>query len=101
MKAAKDNHQDVFFVLVVKQRLPQPLTDEGGRSRTLEIHGGELGEGVLIQVNVVVFLRIELHWKVINVDFFQPPPSYVLQTNSDMSQWFAKCMVCKMIDQTR
>lgn len=86
MKAAKDNHQDIFFVLVVKQRLPQPLTGVGWRSRTLEVHRGELGEGVLIQVDVVVFLLVELHWKVVNVDLLQPPPSHVLQTDADIWQ---------------
>lgn len=61
MKATKDNHRYIFFVFVVKQRLPQPLTDVGRRSRTLEVCGSELGEGILIQVKVVIFLRIEFH----------------------------------------
>lgn len=86
MKVARDNHQDVLFVFVVKQRLPQPVADVGGRSRTLEIHGCELGEGVLIQVKVVVFLCTELHWKVVDVDLLQPPPTDVLQTDADVWQ---------------
>lgn len=83
MKEAEEKHPDVFFVFVVKQRLPKPLKDVGGCGSTLEVHGGECGEGVLVQV-VLVLVGVVLHWEVVDVDLLQPPPANILSTNADV-----------------
>lgn len=55
---------------MVEQWLSKPLTDVSGSVGTLEVHGGELGEGVLIQVIVVFFRKIFVYGQVINVYLF-------------------------------
>lgn len=85
MKEAEEKHPDVFFVFVVKQGLPKPLKDVVGCGRALEVHGGECGEGVLVQVVLVlVLVGVVLHREVVDVDLLQPPPANILSTDADV-----------------
>lgn len=77
-------HQNISFILVVKQRLSEPLTDVGGGGCTLEVHGGKFGERVLIQVIVVFFRKICLHGELIDVDLLCDHPLKFLQTESNV-----------------
>lgn len=71
---------------MVQQRLPEPLADVGVAGCTLEVHGGKLGEGVLIQVIIVFFGKIFLHGQVVDVYLLDdcPFPLKLLKTDTDV-----------------
>ena len=75
---------------MVQQRLPEPLAHVCVAGCTLEVHGGELGEGVLIQVFVIVFFfgKILLHGQVVDVYLLDDCPFALelLKTDTDMQR---------------
>lgn len=64
-------YQHVSLIFMVKQWLAQPLADVCGTGSALEFHGGELGEGVLIQVIVVLIRDVHRHGSLVQVKHLQ------------------------------
>lgn len=52
---------------MVQQGLPKPLADVAVGGCALEVHGGKFGEGVLVQVIVVLLGETLLHWLLVDV----------------------------------
>lgn len=59
---------------MMKQGLPKFLADVGGCGRTLEVHGGKFGEGVLVQVRIIIAEWVVFHGEVIDVNFLYDHP---------------------------
>lgn len=70
----EEQHQNISFIFMIKQRLPKFLVDVGGYGRTLEVHGGKFGEGVLIQVSIIFAEMFVFHGEFIDVNFLDDHP---------------------------
>lgn len=68
---------------MVKKGLPEPLANVGGAGCALKVHGGKLGEGILIQVIVVVFRKLLLHLDFVNVYLLNDDSSPVRDLTTD------------------
>lgn len=74
MTTVEEQHQNISFIFMIKQWLPKFLVDVGGCGRTLEVHGGKFGEGVLIQVSIIVAEMFVIHGDFIYVNFLDDHP---------------------------
>lgn len=72
---------------MIKQGLPKFLADVGGCGCTLEVHGGEFGEGVLIQVCIIIAEWVVFHGEVIDVNFLYDHPFPVKILTKEMQKF--------------